>query len=125
MTLGGARTTTRGALALDGTLSYWRVDPSAASVNQWGLSLTGRRMLTRRWVLMGRSKLDVNHVQYLEYRSTTVGGLGYLVVQSQRVSLLVAPGLGWLGAPASRALSGRGPARRLRLGRRDGLVARE
>jgi len=52
-------------------------------------------MLAGRWVLLGRSQFDVNHVQYLEYRSTTIAGLGYFVVKSPRVSLLLAPGLGY------------------------------
>ena len=95
MTLGAAWTGTRASLTLDGNLNYWRVDPDPAAVNQWGSSLGGRRMLTSRWVLLGRSKIEVNHVQYLEYRSTTLAGLGYLIVKSDRVSLLLAPGLGY------------------------------
>src|SRR5438445_6733727 len=62
---------------------------------EWGLSLGGRRMLAGRWVLLGRSQFDVNHVPYLGYRSTTIAGLGYFVVKSPRVSLLLAPGLGY------------------------------
>lgn len=95
VTLGIARTSARGAITLDGNLSYWRRKPDSAAVDQWGLSLTGRRLLTPRWVLLGRTMLDVNHVQYLEYRSTTIAGLGYLIVKSQRVSLLLAPGFGY------------------------------
>ncbi len=34
-------------------------------------------------------------MQYLEYRSTSLAGLGYLFVKSARVSLLFAPGLGY------------------------------
>jgi putative salt-induced outer membrane protein YdiY len=93
--LGVARTGARGGLTLDGNLSYWRREPDSADVNQWGLSLGGRRMLAPRVVLMGRSQFDVNHVQYLKYRSTTIGGLGYFIVKSPRVSLLFAPGLGY------------------------------
>jgi hypothetical protein len=93
--LGVARIGARGALTLDGNLSYWRREPDSAAANQWGLSLGGRRMLAARWVLLGRSQFDVNHVQYLQYRSTTIAGLGYFVVKLPRVSLLVAPGLGY------------------------------
>ena len=95
VTLGIARATARGGLTLDGNLSYWRREPDSADVNQWGLTLGGRRMLTPRWVLMGRSQFEVNHVQYLQYRSTTIAGLGYFIVKSPRVSLLFAPGLGY------------------------------
>jgi putative salt-induced outer membrane protein YdiY len=95
VTLGIARATARGGLTLDGNLSYWRREPDSADVNQWGLTLGGRRMLAPRWVLMGRSQFEVNHVQYLEYRSTTIAGLGFLVVKSPRVTLLLAPGLGY------------------------------
>jgi len=95
VTLGIARSGARGAITLDGNLSYWRREPDSADVNQWGLSLGGRRMLTPRWVMLGRSQFEVNHVQYLKYRSTTIGGLGYFVVKSPRVSLLLAPGLGY------------------------------
>ncbi len=95
MTLGVARSGARGALTLDGNLSYWRREPDSADVDQWGLTLGGRRMLTPRVVLMGRSQFEVNHVQYLKYRSTTIAGLGYFVVKSARVSLLLAPGLGY------------------------------
>jgi hypothetical protein len=82
ITVGIARTSARGALTLDGNMSYWRVDPATAAVNQWGLTLGGRRMLTPRWVLMGRTAYHVNRVQYLEYRSTTIAGLGYFAVKS-------------------------------------------
>jgi|GEM_PF-3844978 len=95
VTLGVARAGPRGALSLDGNLSYWRRKPDSAAANQWGLSLGGRRMLAARWVLLGRSQFDVNHVQYLQYRSTTIAGLGYFVVKSPRVSFLFAPGLGY------------------------------
>jgi len=95
VTLGVARAGARGALTLDGNLSYWRREPDSAAADQWGLSLGGRRMLAPRWVLLGRSQFDVNHVQYLEYRSTTIAGLGYFIVKSPRVSLLFAPGLGY------------------------------
>jgi hypothetical protein len=95
MTMGVARTGARGALMLDGNLSYWRRKPDSADVNEWGFSLGGRRMLASRWMLLGRSQYEVNHVQYLKYRSTTIAGLGYLLVQSDRVSLLFAPGLGY------------------------------
>jgi putative salt-induced outer membrane protein YdiY len=95
VTLGVARSGAWGTLTLDGNLSYWRREPDSADVDQWGLTLGGRRMLAPRWVLMGRSQFEVNHLQYLQYRSTTIAGLGYFVVKSDRVSLLVAPGLGY------------------------------
>jgi hypothetical protein len=95
VTLGVARVGARSAITLDGNLSYWRREPDSAAANQWGLSLGGRRMLAARWVLMGRSQFDVNHVQYLEYRSTTIAGLGYFIVKSPRISLLLAPGFGY------------------------------
>ena len=46
--LGVARMGARGALTLDGNLSYWRRKPDSAAANQWGLSLGGRRLLTQR-----------------------------------------------------------------------------
>ncbi len=95
ITLGAARNGPRGALTLDGTLSYWRVDPAAAAADQWGLTLGGRRMLAPRWMLLSRTGVEVNHVQYLKYRSTTLAGIGYYLVKSRRVSLLFAPGLGY------------------------------
>jgi putative salt-induced outer membrane protein YdiY len=95
LTAGVARTGPRGTVTLDGTLSYWRVDPAAAAVNQHAVTLGGRRMLTPRWVLMGRSEFEVNRVQYLQYRSTTIAGLGYFVVKSARLSFLLAPGIGY------------------------------
>ena len=95
LTGGVARTGPVGAFTLDGTLSYWRVEPTAAAVDQWSVTVGGRRMLAPRWVLMARSEFEVNRVQYLQYRSMTIGGLGYFVVKSGRVSLLVAPGLGY------------------------------
>jgi putative salt-induced outer membrane protein YdiY len=95
MTLGVARTGALGALSVDGNLSYWRRKPDSAEVNQWGLSVGGRRMLTARWMVLGRSQYEVNDVQYLKYRSTTIAGLGYLIVKSDRVTLMFAPGLGY------------------------------
>jgi hypothetical protein len=95
ITAGVARTGARGGVTLDGTVSYWRVEPDVAAVNQWGLTLGGRRILAPRWVLMGRSSYEANRVQYLQYRSTTIAGLGYFLVKSGRVSLLVAPGIGY------------------------------
>jgi putative salt-induced outer membrane protein YdiY len=95
VTLGIARATARGGLTLDGNLSYWRREPDSADVDQWGLTLGGRRMLAPRVVLMGRSQFEVNRVQFLQYRSTTIAGLGYVLVKSDRVTLLVAPGLGY------------------------------
>ncbi len=95
MTLEIARAGPSGTLTLDGTLSYWRVDPDPAAVNQWGVTLGGNRMLTTRWTLLGRSRLETNRVQYVQYRWTTIAGLGYFIVKSNRVSLLLAPGIGY------------------------------
>jgi len=95
MKLEVTRTGARGSFTLAGNTSYLRVDPDPAAVNQWELAIGGRRLLTPRWVLLGRTGVEVNHVQYLQYRSTTLAGLGYFVVQSDRVSLLLAPGLGY------------------------------
>src|SRR6266513_1815573 len=39
VTLGVARTGPRGALTLDGNLSYWRRQPDSADVDRWGLTL--------------------------------------------------------------------------------------
>jgi putative salt-induced outer membrane protein YdiY len=93
--LGTARKSARGELSLDGNMSYFRVDPATAAVNQWGLTFGARRILAPRWVLLGRTTYDVNRVQYLQYRSTTISGLGYFVVKSDRASLLLAPGVGY------------------------------
>jgi hypothetical protein len=95
VTLGVARSGARGAIGLDGTLNYWRVEETSADVEDWGLALGGRRILAPRWLLLARTKLDVNHVQYLQFRSTTLAGVGYLIVKSERVQLLFAPGLGY------------------------------
>jgi hypothetical protein len=95
VTLGVARSGARGTLGLEGTLSYWRVEPSTADVEDWGLALGGRRILAPRWVLLARTKFDVNRVQFLQYRTTTLAGVGYLIAKSDRVSLLFAPGLGY------------------------------
>lgn len=103
MTFAVARTGARDALTLDGHRSYWHVEPDDADVDDWGLTLGGRRMLAPRWVLLGRSTYEVNLVQYLKYRSSTIAGLGYYVVQSDRVSLLFAPGFGY-GASEQTAL---------------------
>jgi putative salt-induced outer membrane protein YdiY len=95
VTFAVARTDEQNTLTLEGSMSYLRVKPAAAAADQWGLTLGERWMLTPRWVLMGRSMFEVNHVQYLEYRSVTIAGLGYFVVKSDRVSLLLAPGFGY------------------------------
>jgi hypothetical protein len=95
VTMGVARSGARGTLGLEGTLSYWRVEPSTADVEDWGLALGGRRILAPRWVLLARTRFDVNHVQFLQYRTTTLAGVGYLIVKSDRVSLRFAPGLGY------------------------------
>jgi hypothetical protein len=95
MKLEVTRTGVHGSFTFAGDVSYLRVDPDPAAVNQWELAIGGRRLLTPRWVLLGRTGVEVNHVQYLQYRSTTLAGLGYFVVQSDRASLLLAPGLGY------------------------------
>jgi hypothetical protein len=43
-----------------------------------------------------RSSVDVNHVQTLKYRSTTLAGIGYAFVKSPKLTLVTAPGLGYV-----------------------------
>jgi hypothetical protein len=93
---GVARTTPTGAVTLDGTLGYWRVEPDAAALDQWGLSLGWRHDIAPRVPMLAKSIVDVNRVQTLKYRSTTVAGIGYVFVKTTKVSLTAAPGLGFV-----------------------------
>jgi hypothetical protein len=93
---GLARATSGGKVTLEGTLGYWRVQPSAAAVDQWGLTLGWQRELAPRFPVLVHSAFDVNRVQTLRYRSTTLAGIGYNFVKTPKVSLTAAPGLGFV-----------------------------
>jgi hypothetical protein len=93
---GVARATRTGGVTLDGTLGYWRVAPSVAAMDQWSLTFGWRRELAPRVPVLARSIVEVNRVQTLRYRSTTLAGVGYTFVKSQKVSLTAAPGLGYV-----------------------------
>ena len=90
-----ARTFHTGALTLDGTLGYARVEPFTATIDQWGLTLGSRRDLPARFLLLATTRYEVNRVSYLQYRSTTLGGLGFSILKSPKLSLIVAPGVGY------------------------------
>ena len=90
-----ARTSRLGELSLDGTLGYTRVEPVAASVDQWGLTLGSRLNLPARFLLLATSRYEVNRVAYLQYRSTTLGGVGFSILKSPKLNLIVAPGAGY------------------------------
>ena len=67
----------------------------AATIDQWALTLGGRHDLPGRFLLLGMTRYEANRVQYLQYRSTTLAGLGYSVLKSPKWNLIVAPGLGY------------------------------
>ena len=90
-----ARATPAGGVTLDGTLGYWRVQPDAAAMDQWALTLGWHHDLAPRFPVLVRSTFDVNRVQTLKYRSTTLAGVGYAFVKNPKVSLTAAPGLGY------------------------------
>jgi hypothetical protein len=90
-----ARTTPTGAVTLDGALGYWRVEPDAAALDQWSLALGWRHDLAPRFPVLAKTSFDVNRVQTLKYRSTTLAGIGYAFVKQPRVTLTAAPGLGY------------------------------
>ena len=100
-----ARTTPAAVVTLDGSLGYWRVEPDAAALDQWGLTLGWRHDLAPRFPILARTGLDVNRVQTLKYRSTTLAGVGYAFVKKPRVTLIAAPGLGY--ARSEQTLRGR------------------
>jgi hypothetical protein len=84
-----------GTVTLDGTLGYSRVEPAAATIDQWGLTLGSRHDLPGRFLLLATTRYEVNRVQYLKYRSTTLAGVGYPVLNFPKLNLIVAPGLGY------------------------------
>ena len=90
-----ARAFPRGNVTLDGRLGYSRVEPVAATTDQWGLTLGSRHNLPGRFLLLATTRYEVNRVQYLEYRWTTLAGVGYSVLKSPRLNLIVAPGVGY------------------------------
>lgn len=90
-----ARVFRRGTVTLDGTLGYSRVEPVAATIDRWGLILGSRHDLPGRFLLLATTRYEVNRVQYLQYRSTTLGGIGYSFLKYPKLSLIVAPGVGY------------------------------
>lgn len=105
---GIARATRTGGVTLDGTLGYWRVEPSAAAMNQLALTLGWRHQLAPRFPILVRTSFDVNRVQTLKYRSTTLAGVGYAFVKGPTLSLVAAPGIGYAKSeqtPRGRVLS--------------------
>lgn len=90
-----ARTFHLGTVTLDGTLGYSRVEPVTATIDQWGLTLGSRHNLPGRFLLLATTRYEVNRVQYLQYRSTTLAGVGYSVFKFPKLNLIVAPGVGY------------------------------
>jgi hypothetical protein len=90
-----ARALPRGRITLDGTLGYSRVEPVAATIDNWGLTLGFRHDLRGRFLVLATDVYEVNRVQYLKYRSTTLAGIGYSILKSPSLSLIAAPGLGY------------------------------
>jgi len=90
-----ARALPHGGLTLDGTLGYSRVEPVAATIDQWGLTLGFKHDLPGRFLTLARTRYEVNRVQFLRYRSTTLGGVGYEIVKHPKITLNAAPGLGY------------------------------
>jgi hypothetical protein len=93
---GVARATRAGGVTLDGTLGYWRVAPSVAAMNQWSLTFGWRHEVAPKFPVLARSIVEVNRVQQLRYRTTTLAGVGYTFVKSPTVTLNAAPGLGFV-----------------------------
>jgi hypothetical protein len=91
-----ARALSRGAVTLDGSLAYSRIKPAAATTDQWALILGGRQGFAPRLMVLGTSRMDVNHVWALRYRTTSLAGVGFQVLMRPRISLIVAPGLGYV-----------------------------
>jgi hypothetical protein len=98
MEISGAvgRTLSRGAITLDGSLGYDRIKPAPATTDEWTLRLGGRQGFAGPLMVIGTSRIDVNHVWALRYRTTTLAGVGVSVLTRPRVSLLVAPGFGYV-----------------------------
>ena len=71
-----ARVFKYGTVSLEGKLGYSRVEPVAATVDHWGLTLGSKHDLPARFVVLATSRYEVNRVQCLEYRSTSLGGIG-------------------------------------------------
>lgn len=82
-------------VTLDGNLGYSRVEPSAATIDQWGLTLGSRHELPRRFMVLATTSYEVDRVQYLQYRSITLAGIGYSILKMPRATLIVAPGIGY------------------------------
>ncbi len=105
VTAGLVRTTPSGALSLDATLGYWRIEPDVAAVDQWALSLGWRHEFAPRFVVLARGTFDVNHVQSLKYRSIALAGIGYELLEKPGFSLIVAPAFGF--AKSEQTMRGR------------------
>lgn len=103
-----ARNFRLGTVTLDGTLGYERVEPEVATIDKWGFTLGSRHDLPGAFLLLATTRYEVSRVQYLKYRSTTLGGVGYELVKLPKLSLIVAPGVGYAKSeqtPYGRLLS--------------------
>lgn len=84
-----------GRVTLDGTLGYSRVEPVAATIDEWGVMLGSRHPLHHGFMVLATTQYEVNRVQYLQYRSITLAGIGYSIWNHPKASLIVAPGMGY------------------------------
>jgi putative salt-induced outer membrane protein YdiY len=93
--VGVMRALPSGSLMLSGNLSYQRDKPAVAATNEWSIAAGWRHTISKRVVALGRTMIGANRVQEVEFRSATFVGIGPYLVKTPRISLLVAPGVGY------------------------------
>lgn len=90
-----AETQPSGGLSFNASLGYQRTEPAVAAMNQWALKLGWRHELSSKVSFIFSSKFDVNHAQHVSGRSGTQAGVGFFAAHTPKVTLLLAPGVGY------------------------------
>jgi hypothetical protein len=89
------RTTQKDAVALIGNYVYQRTEPAGTAANNGSLTLAYNRPLNQRYTLLSRSTYLTNTIERINYRFTNLDGVGFLPVETKKVKLTIAPGVGF------------------------------
>lgn len=81
-------------VGVTGSYTYQRTAPNNAAANNGGVSLAYNRPFSKALTFVSQTMYAKDKVQQVDYRFTTLNGVGFIPLKTNKVSLTLVPGVG-------------------------------
>ena len=89
------RSSEKDAFSLSGEYTYQRTKPADAAANNGSVTMAYNHQLNKQLTLITRTTLAKDDVKHINARFNTLEGIGFMPIQTSKVTLSIVPGVGY------------------------------